>query len=132
MEGIVKFSKFLKESKKEVFPNIKKFEIDNFVVIVGKDAKSNDYLTFIEAGDDDVWMHVKGVPGSHVVIKVKENIPTESVIKKAAEMAKKNSKAPKDEKANVVYCKRKFVRKTKEMNPGQVSVDYKNASEISI
>jgi predicted ribosome quality control (RQC) complex YloA/Tae2 family protein len=77
-------------------------------------------------------MHTKGVPGSHVVIRVKENLPTESIIKKAAELAKKNSKSQKDETATIVYCHREFVKKEKGMNDGQVRVDYINSYEIKI
>jgi predicted ribosome quality control (RQC) complex YloA/Tae2 family protein len=126
--------KYLKhfESKKNKFPDIKKIQIDGYNVMVGRDAKSNDYLTFIEAYDEDIWMHVKGVPGSHVVIRVNENLPTPEVLKAVAELAKKNSKALKDKPATVVYCQRKFVKKEPHMNDGQVKVDYKNAEEITI
>ena len=129
---IKKFKSFISESKKDKFPNIQKVDIDGFVVYVGKDAKSNDHLTLNVAEPDDIWMHVRGVPGSHVVIRVRENLPTETTIKKAAELAKKNSKASKEEKAPVVYCKAKFVKKESGMNDGQVKVDYKNSDEIVI
>ncbi len=126
--------KYLKyfESKKIKFPDIRKVQIDGYLVMVGRDAKSNDYLTFIEADDEDIWMHVKGVPGSHVVIRVRENLPTPEILKQAAELAKKNSKAPKDEIATIVYCQRKFVKKGPGMNDGQVKVDYRNSEELSI
>jgi predicted ribosome quality control (RQC) complex YloA/Tae2 family protein len=120
------------EGKKDKFPNIQKLDIDGFVVYVGKDAKSNDHLTFNISSDNDLWFHVKGVPGSHVVIRVRENLPIDSVIKKAAELAKKNSKASKDSKATVVYCQRRFVKKESNMNDGQVKVDYTNSYEIQV
>jgi hypothetical protein len=47
-------------------------------------------------------------------------------------LAKKNSKAQKEELVKVVYCKRKFVKKEAGMNDGQVKVDYLNAQEITI
>jgi predicted ribosome quality control (RQC) complex YloA/Tae2 family protein len=75
-------------------------------------------------------MHAKGVPGSHVVIRVRENLPTEDIIKKAAEFAKKNSKGKDKEKISIVYCQRKFVKKDPGMNDGQVKVDYVNSYEI--
>lgn len=120
------------ESKKNKFPDIKKIQIDGYNVMIGRDSKSNDYLTFIEAKDEDIWMHVKGVPGSHVVIRVVDNLPTPEVLKEVAELAKKNSKASKDQSAKVVYCQRKFVKKEPGMNDGQVRVDYINAEEITI
>jgi predicted ribosome quality control (RQC) complex YloA/Tae2 family protein len=132
MRNLRTFKYFLKEGKKDKFPDIKKSEIDGFVVYMGRDAKSNDHLTFNVADEEDIWMHVKGVPGSHVVIRVRENLPTETTIKKAAELAKKNSKAKDKEHATVVYCQRKFVKKDPDMNDGQVKVDYVNAHDINI
>jgi len=127
---IKKFNLF--EGKKDKFPDIKKVEIDGFIIYVGRDARSNDHLTFNIADKEDIWMHVKGVPGSHVVIRVRENLPTLELIRRAAELAKKNSKADKEEKATVVYCQRRFVKKEQGMNDGQVRVDYINADEIVI
>jgi len=132
MRNLKKFKSFLYEGKKDKFPDIKTSEIDGFVVFMGRDAKSNDHLTFNVANDEDIWMHAKGVPGSHVVIRVRENLPTEEVIKKAAELAKKNSRAKDSESATVVYCQRKFVKKDPGMNDGQVKVDYVNAHDINI
>lgn len=129
---MIKNYKLFTESKKDKFPNIKKVEIDGFVVYIGKDAKSNDYLTFKMADGEDIWLHAKGVPGSHVVIRVRENLPTEQVIKKVAELAKTNSKADKSQTVKVVYCQSKFVKKESGMNDGQVKVDYTNAYEILI
>ena len=78
------------DSKKVKFPDIQKKEINGFTIFIGRDAKSNDYLTFNMADKEDIWMHVKGVPGSHVVIRVRENLPTPEIIKIGAELAKKN------------------------------------------
>ena len=119
------------ESKNK-FPDIKKTEVDGYLVMMGRDAKSNDHLTFMVAQDEDIWMHVKGVPGSHVVIRVRENLPTPEILKYAAELAKKNSKASKEQSVKVVYCQRRFVKKEPGMNDGQVKVDYINAEEITI
>ena len=126
--------KYLKlfESKKIKFPDIQKKEIDGYTIFIGRDAKSNDYLTFNVADKEDIWMHVKGVPGSHVVIRVRENLPTPEILNIAANFAKKNSKAKNENKCVVVYCQRKFVRKELGMNDGQVKVDYINAEEITI
>jgi predicted ribosome quality control (RQC) complex YloA/Tae2 family protein len=131
MKRIFRFNRF-DEGKKDKFPDIKKFDIDGFVVYMGRDAKSNDHLTFNVADDEDIWMHAKGVPGSHVVIRVRENLPTETTIMKAAEIAKKNSKGKDREDVVVVYCQRKFVKKDPGMNDGQVKVDYINAHDVRL
>ena len=131
MENKVLNYKLFNESKNK-FPDIKKVNIDGFIIYVGRDAKSNDHLTFNIADDTDYWFHVKGSPGSHVVIRVRENLPTNEIIKVAAELAKKNSKSSKSENVTVVYCQRKFVKKEIGMNDGQVRVDYINSHKIVV
>lgn len=120
------------ESKKDKFPDIKTVEYEGFTIKYGRDAKSNDYLTFNVALDEDIWLHVKGVPGSHVVIRVIDNLPTDNIIKYAATLAKKNSKSSKDDNVKVAYCQRKFVKKEPGMNDGQVKVDHINSYTITI
>ena len=128
---MIKKYNLFKESKNK-FPNIQKKDIDGFVVYIGKDSKSNDHLTFNVADEDDLWFHVKGQPGSHIIIKINGKLPTPEVLKEVAILAKKNSKAKDLDKATVVYCKRKFVKKLPGMNDGQVQVDYKNSNDINI
>lgn len=127
---VMKYSQF-NEGKKDKFPNVKKLDIDGFVVYIGRDALSNDHLTFNMSHPEDIWMHAKGVPGSHAIIRVRENLPTKEVLRKVAQLVVKNSKS-KSDKTTVVYCQTKFVKKEKGMNPGQVRVDYVNAEEITI
>ena len=127
---IKKFNLF--EGKKDKFPNIKKVEAEGFFIYIGRDSKSNDHLTFNIADKEDIWMHAKGVPGSHVVIRVRENLPTDQIIRYAAELAKKNSKASKDDNVTIVYCQRRFVKKESGMNDGQVKVDHINSYEIIV
>ena len=128
---IKKYNYFF-EGKKDKFPNIKKVEAEGFFIYIGRDSKSNDHLTFNIADKEDIWMHAKGVPGSHVVIRVRENLPTDQIIRYAAELAKKNSKASKYDNVTIVYCQRRFVKKESGMNDGQVRVDYINAYEIVV
>ena len=127
---MIKKFKLFKESKKDKFPNLKKMEIDDYSIIMGRDSLSNDYLTTITADPEDLWFHVKGVPGSHIIIRQKDKLITNEVKKKVAELAAKKSKAKGD--CVVVCCKAKFVKKDSDMKPGQVKVDYKNAEEIKI
>ena len=128
---LMKYIKSFFESKNSDKPKYKKHDIDGFVVFQGKDAKSNEHLTLEIANEDDIWMHAKGVPGSHIIIKVKDKVPTETTIKRVAILAAKNSKSTED-MVKVVYCKKKYVTKEPGMNTGQVKVDYINANEIIV
>jgi len=120
------------ESKSDKFPNLKTLIIDDFTIIIGKDALSNDYLTTKMANEDDLWFHAAGVPGSHIIIRVKDKLPSPELIKEVSKLAAKNSKVPKGVKSKIVYCKAKFVKKTSDMKPGQVIVDYKNSQEVIV
>lgn len=128
---VKKFDKFL-ESKKDKFPNIQRKSINGFEILIGKDAASNDFLTINMANNNDLWFHASGVPGSHIIIRIKESLPMNDVIQEVAKLAAKNSKALKGAKVKVVYCKAEFVKKNSDMKPGQVIVDYKNSQEVIV
>ena len=129
---IKRYSNFY-ESKSEKFPNIKTLVIDEFTIMIGKDALSNDYLTTKMANDDDLWFRSEDSDDvSHIIIRVKDKLPSPELIKEVAKLAAKNSKSPKGSKSKIVYCKAKFVKKTSDMKPGQVIVDYINSEEVIV
>ncbi|MCB1712763.1 MAG: DUF814 domain-containing protein [Candidatus Riesia sp.] len=120
------------ELNEEIKPSkiYRKINYDGYDILVGKNAMMNDVLTFDVANDNDIWLHASGVPGSHVVIKKKDEEIPKDVIKKAAELAANNSGG--SGKVKVVYTERKNVTKGKEHNTGQVSVDYKKSRFIDV
>lgn len=123
-----KISKIV-ESKKKY--NIKKIDFMGYEIYFGKDAISNDYLTTEIADPEDLWFHVTdGIQGSHVIIKGLN--PPKNVIGEAAKIAKLNSKGKDLEKIRIVYCLKKYVSKTPEMNAGQVKVDHSNSKFIEL
>ncbi|MEM9325475.1 MAG: NFACT RNA binding domain-containing protein [Bacteroidota bacterium] len=98
--------------------------IQGYQVLIGKNAKANDELTLRHAKKDDLWLHARDVPGSHVVIRKpgKSNIP-DLVIEKAAELAAYYSKRKSDSLCPVIVTPRKYVRKRKGAAAGEVIVD---------
>jgi len=117
-----------KNEKKKVTDGAKlrEFLIDGkYKVLVGRDSKSNDMLSIKIAKQNDYWFHVRGLPGSHVVLRVestKEAIP-KNIIKTAAQIAAFFSKAKTAGTAPVSYTLAKFVRKKKGMAPGKVLIE---------
>lgn len=105
----------------------KSFEIDGFQVWVGKSAKDNDEMLRGFVHKDDLWLHARLVPGSHVVIKMKgfNNVPP-MVLERAAELAAFYSKHKSESLAPVIYTEAKFVRKVKGSPDGSVKVDREN------
>jgi len=116
---------FIKEEKKEApAPELpfRKFEFQGYVILVGKSAENNDVLTFKYAHKNDLWLHARGVSGSHVVVKHKgnANIFPKEVIEKAAQIAAYYSKGKTSGLCPVIYTLKKYVRKPKGAHPGAV------------
>lgn len=112
-------------------PNVKRHEISGFKVLQGRDAETNDLIVTEMSADDDYWLHAKGVPGSHVLIKTEGRVPDHQTIEAAARIAAANSRASGPD-VEVVYCKRKFVSKRPGMKPGEVAVEEANSNKINI
>jgi len=109
----------------------RKTRIDGYEVLIGKNARSNDILT-TKAHKEDVWLHARGVGGSHVVIKMDNNkhMPQKSTILKAASLAAWHSKARGSGLAPVIYTKRKYVHKPKGAPAGTVTVQKENVEMV--
>ena len=97
--------------------------IDNYEVWIGKNAKSNDRL-ITDAHKEDVWLHARGVSGSHVLIRMnnQKEMPPKSTLLKAASVAAWNSKARGSKLAPVIISKRKYISKPKGAPAGAVTV----------
>lgn len=93
-------------------------------VLVGKNAKQNDELTLHVAKKEDIWLHARHVPGSHVVLQTNNSkqVPKEA-IEEAAEIAAYYSDAKTQKHAPVAYTKKKFVRKPRGAAPGAVMLE---------
>jgi predicted ribosome quality control (RQC) complex YloA/Tae2 family protein len=96
------------QRKKEKLKEGELFWIEDYKVLVGRNSNENQKLLAI-AKANDLWMHIRDIPSSHVIIKTdKQNLP-ESVIQAAAKLCVDFSvKNPGD--YEVDYTKRKFVK----------------------
>ena len=97
-----------------------KYEVDGFTVLVGKNNKQNDYLTTKFANDNDIWLHVKDLQGSHVIIRTENKEPNQDTINKCAMLAKAHSKAEQSSNVTVDYTLVKYVKKPSGSKPGMV------------
>ena len=87
------------------------------VILVGKNNLQNDKLTFT-AQPDEVWLHAKDMPGSHVIIVDPE--PSDADIAYAARLAAAYSKGGASSRVPVDYTLRKYVKKPGGAKPGFV------------
>ncbi len=88
-------------------------------ISVGKNNKQNDYLTFKIARKNEIWMHTKDIPGSHVVIHEEE--PDEPTMREAANLAAYFSKARASGSVPVDYTQARHVKKPSGAKPGFVN-----------
>lgn len=108
-----------KRKKKPTKPDPEKFTSSTGVPIsVGKNNKQNDYLTFKIGKRNEIWLHTKDIPGSHVVIH-SEN-PDETTLKEAAMLCAYFSKARDSSSVPVDYTEIRHVKKPNGAKPGFV------------
>lgn len=103
---------------------------EGFRVLVGKNNKQNEKITFKIAQKEDLWFHVKDQPGSHTVMLLEDQTPSEESILEAATLAAYHSKAKDATKVSVDYTERKHVKSPKGSKPGMVF--YENFSTILV
>ncbi|MGB3183375.1 MAG: NFACT RNA binding domain-containing protein [Cyclobacteriaceae bacterium] len=102
----------------------KHFSYMGYDILIGKNSKSNDELTQRYAAKEDLWLHARDVPGSHVVVRNHPGkVTPQPVVEKAAALAAWYSKRKTDSLCPVIVTQKKFVRKRKGAAPGQVVVD---------
>jgi predicted ribosome quality control (RQC) complex YloA/Tae2 family protein len=90
-----------------------------FEVLVGRNNRQNDQLTFRLAGDYDLWFHTQEIPGSHVLLRVPPGaVPEAPDLQYTADLAAYYSRARQSEQVPVVYTEPKHVYKPRGAKPG--------------
>ncbi len=106
------------------------YNIDGFKILVGKNNKQNDILTFKMASKEDLWFHVKDIHGSHVILVTNGSMPSQEVINKCASITAYHSKAIQSSNVSVDYTLVKYVKKPKLAKHGMVI--YTNQKTITV
>jgi predicted ribosome quality control (RQC) complex YloA/Tae2 family protein len=92
---------------------------DGLPLLVGKNNRQNEFVTFQAAHAGDWWLHTQGIPGAHVVIRTSDEVPTRS-LHEAATLAAWFSQARESSRVPVVYTRRRHVKKPRGARPGMV------------
>ena len=88
---------------------------------VGRSAKDNDALTLHHSSPDDLWLHVRGETGSHVVVPMgRKEDPSPELLVDAAHLAAHFSKLKDAADVEVIYTRRRYVQKPKGSSPGAI------------
>ena len=107
-----------------------KLDIEGFDVYVGRNNKQNDYIISKLSKDEDYWFHTRSCAGSHVLLKIREQEPDESVLFECCKLAREYSSATQPSKVGVIFTKRKFIKKPPKAPLGYVI--YKNEKEVLV
>jgi predicted ribosome quality control (RQC) complex YloA/Tae2 family protein len=92
-------------------------------VLVGRTDADNDYLSLKVARPDDRWFHVRGVPGSHVILQGPAGAePDRETLKRAAAIAAYHSKARSAGLVAVSCTQARYVTKPRTAKPGTVQI----------
>lgn len=119
-----------KKTKKSARNYLQLTAPDGAAVWVGKNAHQNAHLTFERAASEDLWLHARDVPGSHVIVPTAQGLPSEEDVVWAAGVAAYYSKARHDTSVEVIVTLKKYVRAIKGAAPGLVT--YRRESTLRV
>ena len=100
-------------------------------VLVGKSDADNDFLSLKMAKPKDYWFHVRGMPGSHVVLRSKPNEdPDRETLKRAAAVAAFHSKARNGGIVAVSCTRARYVTKPRGAKSGSVRIQKESVLKV--
>ena len=102
---------------------------DGIEILVGRNAVQNDRIT-LGAGPDEMWLHAKDMPGSHVIVRREGEIPLPT-LKQAAMLAAWYSKGQRSSLVPVDYTLRRYVKKPSGAAPGKVVYTHQKTAYIT-
>jgi predicted ribosome quality control (RQC) complex YloA/Tae2 family protein len=93
---------------------------DGMALLVGKNSRQNEDVTFHQASANDTWLHARGVPGAHVIIRNGGRPVSEVTLREAAALAAYYSQSRMAGSVPVDYTEQRYVRHMKGGGPGMV------------
>ena len=105
-------------------PRLWQYELPGgWIVLAGKTDQDNDHLSLRMAKANDYWFHVKGLSGSHVLLRVPAGEePDNNTIKAAAAVAAWHSKKRESKQVAVSFTRGRYVTKPRGAKPGTVEI----------
>jgi predicted ribosome quality control (RQC) complex YloA/Tae2 family protein len=98
--------------------------VDGLTLLVGKNSRQNEEVTFHLAVAGDLWLHARGVPGAHVIVKSAGRVVPEPTLRQAAALAAYYSQSREATSVLVDYTEQRHVRHLKGGGPGLVTYDH--------
>jgi predicted ribosome quality control (RQC) complex YloA/Tae2 family protein len=104
---------------------------DGFAILVGRNSRQNDQVTFRRAKGEDWWFHARGVPGAHVIVRSEGQMLPSDTIRRAAELAAYFSRLREEPDAVVHYTQRRHVRRIPGAAPGLVTYSHEQTIRVT-
>lgn len=109
-----------KQKQPKALPPLEYRSSSGFRILAGRNNRQNDMLTLKLADRSDIWLHVKNITGSHVIICCEGREPDEETVSEAAMIAAYNSSGRNGSTVPVDYTQVRYVKKPSGANPGMV------------
>lgn len=109
-----------KQKQQKALPPIEYRSTDGFTILVGRNNIQNDRLSLKLAHNYDMWLHVKNIPGSHVVVVSNGVQVSDLAVSQAAIIAAYHSRARDSSQVPVDFTYIKNLRKPQGAKPGKV------------
>ena len=104
-------------------PDVHAYDYEGWTIWAGRTARDNDNLSIKVARGNDWWFHVRGMPGSHVVLFVRDKTePPRHVVEQAAALAAYHSKQRNGGVVAVTGTRAKHVSKPRGAKAGSVAI----------
>jgi predicted ribosome quality control (RQC) complex YloA/Tae2 family protein len=104
---------------------------DGFTILVGRNSRQNDEVTFRRAKGDDWWFHARGVPAAHVIVRSEGPSLPPDTIRRAAELAAHFSRLRDEADVAVDYTLRRHVRRIPGAAPGLVTYSQEQTIRVT-
>ncbi len=110
--------------EKHTFPKVYEYQLaGGWIVWAGRTDEDNDRLSIKIAKPNDWWFHVRGMPGSHVLLRARQGEePDRNLRKQAAAIAAYHSKARQGGVVPVACTRARYVTKPRGAKPGTVQI----------
>jgi predicted ribosome quality control (RQC) complex YloA/Tae2 family protein len=103
---------------------------EGYRILVGRNARQNEIVTFQEGKADDLWLHVRDLPGAHVVVRSGGQPVSQETRRAAAQLAAHFSSLRGESAVPVAITQCRFVTRMAGGRPGQVY--YRNEETVTV
>jgi len=119
--GWLRTSDIPKQARARPVPPLRVTIDEHTIAYVGRNAYQNQLVTFTIGEANDIWLHARGIPGAHVIVKQSGRALSDHALLRAAQLAAYYSSHRHEPAVDIDICRRSAVRRIKGGPVGLVS-----------